>query len=48
LEAGSTGRLLKYELSTGKASFLLDNLAFANGVALSQDETFLVICESWG
>ncbi|KAM0908942.1 hypothetical protein ACQ4PT_015126 [Festuca glaucescens] len=48
LEAGSTGHLLKYEPSTGKASVLLDNLAFANGVALSQDETFLVICESWG
>uniref|UniRef100_A0ACD5ZG37 Uncharacterized protein n=1 Tax=Avena sativa TaxID=4498 RepID=A0ACD5ZG37_AVESA len=48
LEASSTGRLLKYEPSTGKVSVVLDNLAFANGVALSQEETFVVVCESWG
>ena len=48
LEARPTGRLLKYDPGTGKASVALDNLAFANGVALSRDEAFLVVCESWG
>ncbi|KAM0867262.1 hypothetical protein ACQ4PT_042108 [Festuca glaucescens] len=47
MEASSTGRLLKYDPGTGKVSVVLDNLAFANGVALSRDETFLVVCESW-
>uniref|UniRef100_A0ACD5UI14 Uncharacterized protein n=1 Tax=Avena sativa TaxID=4498 RepID=A0ACD5UI14_AVESA len=47
MEDSSTGRLLKYEPSTGKVSVVLDNLAFANGVALSQDDTFVVVCESW-
>jgi sugar lactone lactonase YvrE len=28
-------------------SVVLDNLAFANGVALSRDETFIIVCESW-
>jgi sugar lactone lactonase YvrE len=47
MEASSTGRLLKYDPSTSKVSVVLDNLAFANGVALSQDETFIIVCESW-
>ncbi|VAH43874.1 unnamed protein product [Triticum turgidum subsp. durum] len=46
LEARPTGRLLKYDPGTGKASVALDNLAFANGVALSRDEAFLVVCEA--
>jgi sugar lactone lactonase YvrE len=47
MEASSTGRLLKYDPGTGKVSVVLDNLAFANGVALSRDETFIIVCESW-
>ncbi|XP_051203056.1 uncharacterized protein [Lolium perenne] len=47
MEASSTGRLLKYDPGTGKLSVVLDNLAFANGVALSRDETFIIVCESW-
>jgi sugar lactone lactonase YvrE len=47
MEASSAGRLLKYDPSTSKVSVVLDNLAFANGVALSQDETFIIVCESW-
>ncbi|CAM0909426.1 unnamed protein product [Alopecurus aequalis] len=47
MEASSTGRLLKYDPGTGKVSVVLDSLAFANGVALSQDESFVVVCESW-
>ncbi|KAK1678891.1 hypothetical protein QYE76_039739 [Lolium multiflorum] len=48
LEARRTGRLLKYDPRTGKTSVALDNLAFANGVALPRDETFVIVCESAG
>ncbi|XP_051214972.1 uncharacterized protein [Lolium perenne] len=46
IESRRTGRLLKYNPRTGKTSVALDNLAFANGVALSRDETFVIVCES--
>jgi sugar lactone lactonase YvrE len=48
IESRPTGRLLKYDPRTGDASVELDNLAFANGVALSRDEAFVVVCESGG
>ena len=48
IESRPTGRLLKYDPRTGEASVALDNLAFANGVALSRDEAFVVVCESGG
>ncbi|CAM0908998.1 unnamed protein product [Alopecurus aequalis] len=47
MESSSTGRLLKYDPDTANVFVVLDNLAFANGVALSRDETFIVVCESW-
>ncbi|XP_072971668.1 protein STRICTOSIDINE SYNTHASE-LIKE 4-like isoform X2 [Typha angustifolia] len=47
LEAKPHGRLLKYDPFTGKTCALLDALYFANGVALSQGEDFLVVCETW-
>ncbi|TVU37941.1 hypothetical protein EJB05_11286 [Eragrostis curvula] len=46
LESSATGRLLKYDPRTGETSVVLDRLGFANGVALSRDETFVVVCES--
>ncbi|XP_040382082.1 protein STRICTOSIDINE SYNTHASE-LIKE 4-like isoform X2 [Oryza brachyantha] len=46
LEYRFTGRLLKYDPCTGKASVVLDSLGFANGVALSPDEAFVVVCET--
>uniref|UniRef100_A0A0D9X1T4 Strictosidine synthase conserved region domain-containing protein n=1 Tax=Leersia perrieri TaxID=77586 RepID=A0A0D9X1T4_9ORYZ len=46
LEYRLTGRLLKYDPLTGKASVVLDGLGFANGVALSPDESFVVVCET--
>jgi sugar lactone lactonase YvrE len=48
LESRHTGRLLKYDPRTGKTSVMLDNLAFANGVALPRDEAFVIVCESAG
>ncbi|KAJ4951319.1 hypothetical protein NE237_028151 [Protea cynaroides] len=47
LEAKPSGRLLKYDPLTKETTIVLDGLAFANGVALSQDQDFLLICESW-
>ncbi|XP_042476119.1 protein STRICTOSIDINE SYNTHASE-LIKE 4-like [Macadamia integrifolia] len=41
------GRLLKYDPNTKETTMVLDGLGFANGVALSQDQDFLVVCESW-
>lgn len=47
LEAKPYGQLLKYDPSTKETSLVLDNLAFANGVALSRNEDYLVVCETW-
>lgn len=41
-----SGRLIHYERKTGKLSVVLDNLWFANGVALSPDEEFVVVAET--
>lgn len=42
-----TGQLFKFDPSNNQLSLLLDNLAFANGVALSADESFVLVNESW-
>lgn len=47
LEAKPHGKLLKYDPSTNETSIVLDNLCFANGVALSTDQDYLVVCETW-
>ena len=47
LEAKPHGQLLKYDSLLNETSIILDNLVFPNGVALSQDEDFLVVCEPW-
>lgn len=47
LEAKPYGRLLKYDPVTKKTTVLLDGLWFANGVALSPREDYIVICETW-
>lgn len=46
IEHGGHGRLLKYDPVTKKTSVLLDGLEFANGIALSQDQSFLVVAET--
>lgn len=46
LEAKPYGRLLKYDPITRKTTVLLDGLWFANGVALSPREDYIVICET--
>ncbi|KAK4263693.1 hypothetical protein QN277_029075 [Acacia crassicarpa] len=41
-----TGRLLKYDPNTKKVEVLLQGLAFANGVALNKDGSFLLLVET--
>lgn len=47
LEARAHGRLIKYDPQTRETSVLLDDLYFANGVALSVQEDFVLINETY-
>lgn len=40
-----SGRLIQYSRTKGKMTVLLDNLWFANGVALSPNEDFIVVSD---
>ncbi|CRL06686.1 CLUMA_CG019603, isoform A [Clunio marinus] len=44
--ANPSGRLIHYERKTKKLTVILDNLYFANGVALSPDEDFVLVAET--
>ncbi|KAL3569000.1 hypothetical protein D5086_028890 [Populus alba] len=46
LTKDKTGRLLKYDKSSKEVTVLARGLAFANGVALSKDSTFLLVAET--
>jgi sugar lactone lactonase YvrE len=46
MEHGGHGRLLVYDSSTGKTSKLLDGLDFANGIALSPDQDYVLVNET--
>ncbi|XP_050527164.1 adipocyte plasma membrane-associated protein Hemomucin isoform X2 [Daktulosphaira vitifoliae] len=41
-----TGRLVKYDPKSKKNTVLLNNLQFANGIALSDDESFIIVAET--
>lgn len=47
LEARAHGRLLAHDRNTGETRVLLDGLYFANGVALSEDEDFVLVNETY-
>lgn len=47
LEARPHGRLLRYDPASGKTDVLLKDLYFANGVALSQNEDFVLVNETY-
>lgn len=47
LEARPHGRLLRYNPQTGTTETLVDGLYFANGVALSQNEDFVIVNETY-
>jgi sugar lactone lactonase YvrE len=46
LECRPNGRLLAYDPATKSTRLLLDGLYFANGVALSPDESFVLVAET--
>ncbi|CAK7326463.1 unnamed protein product [Dovyalis caffra] len=46
INADKTGRLMKYDPKRKKVTVLLKGLAFPNGVALSKDNSFLLVAES--
>lgn len=47
LEARPHGRLLRFDPATGETAVLLRDLYFANGVALSRDEDFVLVNETY-
>ncbi len=47
LESRPHGRLLRYDPASKKTSTLVDELYFANGVALSQHEDFVLVAETY-
>lgn len=46
-ERRPSGRLISYNPANGELKLLLDDLYFANGVALSSDESFVVVNETF-
>ncbi|MFI3588520.1 SMP-30/gluconolactonase/LRE family protein, partial [Klebsiella pneumoniae] len=38
---------MKYDPSTKEVSVVIDGFYFANGIALSKDEDYVIVCESW-
>lgn len=46
LSGDKTGRLMKYDKSSKGVTILLRGLAFANGVALSKDRSFVLVAET--
>lgn len=46
IEHGGRGRVLRYDPASGGTVVVLDGLNFANGVAISDDQQFLVIAET--
>jgi sugar lactone lactonase YvrE len=45
MEHGGHGRVLAYDPTSGSAKVLLDNLAYANGIAISPENDFLLVVE---
>jgi sugar lactone lactonase YvrE len=46
LEHGGHGRLLCYDPATKKTKILVSGLNFANGVAVSHDQQYVLVCET--
>lgn len=46
MEASSTGRLFRYDPKTRETTLAMDNLFFANGVALGPDDRFVLVNET--
>ena len=48
LLGSGTGRLLAYNPTDKSTTTLIDNLLFANGVSMSDDDSFVLVCETFG
>lgn len=46
LEQSPSGRLMRFDLATLTSTVLMRGLSFANGIALSPDESFLLVSET--
>jgi len=46
ISGDNTGRLLKYDPKSNEVEVLVDGLAFANGLAMSTDGTYLLLAET--
>lgn len=46
LEGKPHGRLLSYDPTTKETKVLVSDLYFANGVAVSPDQSFVIFCET--
>lgn len=46
LESAPNGRLIKYDIGTGECEVVASDLNFANGVAVSPDETYVLVNET--
>ena len=48
LSGDLSGRLLRYDIHTGETQLIADGLWFANGVALSHNEDYVLVVETMG
>ena len=46
MEHGGRGRVIEFSPATGRARVLIDGLNYANGIAVSEDQTFLLVAET--
>jgi len=46
LESAPNGRLVKYDIGSGECTVVLDGLFFANGIAVSPDDTYVLVNET--
>jgi hypothetical protein len=47
-EQQPSGRIISYDLNSGESKVVLNDLFFANGVALDSKEQFLIVTETFG
>jgi sugar lactone lactonase YvrE len=46
VEHGAHGRVIEYDSSTRRARVLIDGLNFANGISISEDDSYLLVIET--
>ena len=46
MEHGGHGQVIAFDPASGNAEIILDGLQFANGIAISEDQSFLLIAET--